>query len=290
MAGLAPGHRFTEHLVQLGDITFGLVDEAGVHWHCDSDDGWSGPDTRMDLSQREADHGAWPSPAYMAERVVTLAGRVFAPSRAAADEAFDRLLAAAALTDTVLTVHETVPKQLVVRRSGKPLIKRLTGTVLEYSLQVTAADPRRYATVEETGWTSLPFASGGLTPPLTPPVVSDAVTTSGEITATNTGSCETRLRFTVDGPVDGPTVFTQMPDGSVIPLLYSQALYEGDQLVIDTDTKTCMLNGYVSRRRFLTTPAGWPAIPPRSTVGVQFQARYYSSAALLTARWRSAWL
>ncbi|MFB7739565.1 hypothetical protein ACFC08_35500 [Streptomyces sp. NPDC056112] len=290
MAGLAPGYRFTEHLVQLGDITFGQVDGAGVHWHCESPDGWEGPETRQDQSQREADHGAWPAPAYLAERVVTLAGKVFAPSRAAADAAFEQLLSAAALTDTVLTVTETIPKQLTVRRSGKPLVKRLTATALEYSLQVTAVDPRRYATVEQYDTARLPITTGGLTPPLTPPLVSNAVTASGEITAANAGTFETRPVFVIDGPADRPEIVTQMPNGSVRFLTYSQSLYAGDQLVIDVDAKTCMLNGNVSRRRFLAVPSGWPVIPAKSAVTVQFRAAFYNSGANLTMRWRSAWM
>ncbi|MET9142454.1 hypothetical protein [Streptomyces sp. NPDC004042] len=290
MAGLAPGYRFTEHLIQLGDITFGQVDEAGVHWHCEKPEGWEGPETRMDLAQREADHGAWPSPAYLSERVITLSGKVFAPNRAACDEAFERLLAAAALTDTVLAVHETIPKQLVVRRSGKPLVQRLTGTVLEYSLLVTAADPRRYALDEQSGTTPLPSTTGGLVFPLAFPVSFSAVTVAGEIRAENTGSFETRPVLVIDGPVVAPTVFAQYDDGTVQRLAFSQALAAGDRLVIDTDAHSVILNGNAGRRRFLSVPSGWPVIPARSAVRFQFRSDTYSPTALLTARWRSAWI
>ncbi|MFJ5176723.1 hypothetical protein ACIP68_23160 [Streptomyces griseoviridis] len=290
MAGLAPGFRFTDHLITLGDITFGVVDDSGVHWHCAEDDGWAGPDVRMEVSQREADHGAWSAPAYLAERVITLAGKAFCPSQDVADDAFERLLAAASLTDTLLTVQETIPKQVTVRRSGKPLLKRLTATVLEFSLQLTAADPRRYAVTEQVGTTPLPSSTGGLTPPLTPPLVSDAVTVAGQINASNEGSIDTRPVFTIAGPAVSPQILTQMPDGSVRFLNYGDTLYDGDVLVIDTDAKTCVLNGNVSRRRFLSTPTGWPVIPARSAVAFQFRATYYNSGALLTARWRSAWI
>ncbi|MEU5091726.1 hypothetical protein [Streptomyces sp. NPDC021356] len=290
MAGLVAGYQFTEHLVQLGDIVFGQVDQAGVHWHCATLDGWEGPETRMDLAQREADHGAWPSPAYLSERVVTLAGKVFAPNRASADEAFERLLSAAALTDTVLMVNETIPKQLVVRRSGKPLVQRLTGTVLEFSLQVTAADPRRYGTDLQSRTTGLPVVSGGLTLPAATPWLLSAVQVAGQIDAVNTGGFETRPVLTITGPVVAPVVQAQMPDGSVRIMTYAQDLIAGDALVIDTDAHTVTLNGTASRRRFLTVPSGWPTIPAKSALTFFFQSTAYNSTATLTATWRSAWM
>jgi hypothetical protein len=76
----------------------------------------------------------------------------------------------------------------------------------------------------------------------------------------------------------------------VIPMTYSQDLGTGDRLVIDVGAKTVLLNGDVSRRRFLALPLGWPVIPPESTVSFRFTAATYNSTALLTVRWRSAWI
>jgi Phage tail protein len=274
----------------LGSVTLGAVDSAGVAWYLQTLEGWDSPDVRSEVTEREGDHGAWASPVYLGARPLTLGGTIVAPSRAALEVAMDQLRAAAALTDTVLTVWETVPKQATVRRSGRPLMQYITDTKATYSVMVTAADPRRYGIDLQSETTKLASSSGGLTPPVTPPLVSNAVTVSGQITAENEGDLATRALFTISGPVDGPQILTQMPDGSVVFLNYSQALVDGDQLVIDTDAKTCILNGVVSRRRFLTTPTGWPTIPAMSTIAVQFQARFYNSSALLTAQWRSAWM
>lgn len=275
----------------LSSVPLGGVDSAGVAWALQGMEGWDSAEVRAEFAEREADHGAWASPVYLGSRPITLSGTVTAPDRMALEDALDRLRAAVALTDTLLVVYElTTPKRAMVRRSGKPLFAYVTDRIATYSVMVTAADPRRYSTSLESETTNLPSSSGGLTPPLTPPLTSTAVTVSGEITAENEGTLETRAVFTIAGPADSPQILTSMPDGSVIFLNYTDILYSGDVLVIDTDAKTCILNGAVSRRRFLVTPTGWPTIPAESTVAVQFRAKYYNSSATLTAQWRSAWM
>jgi len=274
----------------LGTLRLGAVDSTGVAWFLQSLEGWDSPESRSEFTDREGDHGAWASPVYLGSRPLTLSGTIIAPTRDFLEAAMDRLRVASGLTDTVLTVWETVPKQTTVRRSGKPLMQYVTDTVATYSVMVTAADPRRYSTSLQSETTQLPSSSGGLTPPVTPPLTSTAVTVAGEITADNDGTFETRAIFTVTGPADSPQILTAMPDGSVVFLNYTDILFAGDVLVIDTDAKTCVLNGVVSRRRFLVTPTGWPTIPAQSEVAVQFRAKYYNSSATLTASWRSAWM
>lgn len=276
--------------VDLGTVALGAVDSDGVAWFLQAMEGWDSPENRSEVTEREGDHGAWASPVYLGSRPITLSGTIIAPSRTLLEGAMDQLRVAAGLDDTVLTVRETVPKQATVRRSGKPLMQYVTDTAATYSVMVTAADPRRYSTTLQSKSTMLPSSSGGLTPPVTPPLTSTAVTVSGEISAGNDGTFETRAVFTIAGPADSPQILTAMPDGSVIFLNYTDILYAGDVLVIDTDAKTCVLNGVVSRRRFLITPTGWPTIPALSTVACQFRARYYNSSATLTASWRSAWM
>lgn len=276
--------------VDLGDVPLGGVDTAGVAWPLGEFEGWDASESESEVQRREGGHGAWAAPVYLRERPMALSGSIIAPDRASLEEAMERARVAAGLTDTLLTVYESTPKQAQVRRSGKPIVRYVTDRIASYSLLVTAADPRRYDTVLQQGWTALPFASGGLTPPVTPPVVSNASSVSGEIAAFNAGTFSTCPVFVIDGPVDSPQVLAQMPDGSVVFLNYSQSLDVGEQLVIDTDAHTVVLNGNVSRRRFLSTPTGWPTLPAGASVSLQFRAMSYNSGARLTARWRSAWL
>ncbi|KOG84141.1 MULTISPECIES: phage distal tail protein [Streptomyces] len=274
----------------LGPLPLGAVDSSGVAWSLMKLDGWGSAAVRAEYQPREGDHGTWASPVYLGERPVTLAGTITAPDLAALDDAMERLRSAAALTDTPLVVHESIPKLVTVRRAGEPLLEYLTDQIASYSVLVTAADPRRYATVLQQGSTGLPVTTGGLTPPYAVPYTLAATTVAGQVDAYNEGSMDTRPTMTITGPVSRPTVFGQMPDGSVRMLMYGLDLADGDQLVIDTDAHTAILNGNVSRRRYLTTPQGWPTIPAGGAVSYQFRAAAYSPTALLTVRWRSAWM
>ncbi|MGW5582786.1 phage distal tail protein [Streptomyces sp. NPDC003857] len=274
----------------LGNLRLGAVDSLGVAWFLQTIEGWDSPEVRAELQDRESDHGSWFSPVYFGSRPVTLTGTVEALGRTTLQNAMDQLYAAASLTDTTLTVWDRNPTQATVRRSGKVLTQHASNRIATWSVLVTAADPRRYGVNLQTGTVGLPTSTGGLTPPLTPPLTSTAVTVSGEITAANQGTFETRPVFTITGPVTGPQIITQMPDGTIRFLIYTDSLLDGDQLVIDTDAKTCILNGSASRRRYLTVPSGWPVIPAGSETSIQFRAQSYNASALLTATWRSAWM
>jgi hypothetical protein len=274
----------------LGSLRFGAVDSVGVAWFLQGLEGWDSPEIRAEIQDRESDHGSWFSPVYLGARPITLTGTVDAPDRATLQDAMDRLYAAASLSDTTLTVWENTPKQATVRRSGKVLAQYVTDSIATYSILVTAADPRRYSTALQSGTTMLPTTTGGLTFPVTFPITYSATTVSGQITAVNLGTMETRPVLTVAGPVVAPSVAALYPDGTVKQLIYSQDLQSGDVLVIDTDAHTVTLNGAVSRRRFLTVPSGWPTLPPGSSVSYQFQSSTYNGTAMLTATWRSAWM
>jgi len=271
-------------------VDLGEVDADGTAWYLQTIRGWDSPGVRGEYTDREGDHGTWASPVYLGSRPVTLGGTVVAASQALLESAMEQLRAAAGLTDTVLTVWETTPKQATVRRSGDLLLEYVTDTKATFSVMVTAADPRRYDVTQQQGSTALPSTSGGLTLPATMPWTLSATAVAGQIIALNAGTFETRPVLVIDGPVSAPQILAQMPDGSARFLNYSQDLASGDELVIDTDAHTVTLNGVVSRRRFLTIPSDWPVIPAKSMVTFQFRAAAYNSSALLTARWRSAWI
>jgi hypothetical protein len=277
--------------VDLGTIPLGGVDAAGVYWALQTLDGWDSAEVRAEFSEREADHGAWANPVYLGSRPITLTGTVTAPDRVTLEDALERLRTAASLGDTTLVVYElTGSKQATVRRSGKPLMAYVTDRIATYSVLVTAGDPRRYSTTLQTGTTGLPATTGGLTFPVTFPITFSATSISGQINVVNAGSVDTRPVLTITGPVIAPVVSALYADGSLRQLVYSQDLVSGDVLTIDTDAHTVLLNGSVSRRRFMTVSAGWPTIPAGASVNFQFQSSTYNASAMLTATWRSAWM
>lgn len=284
-----PGTNLGGRRADLGIVPLGAVDGAGVAWHLQELEGWDSPEIRAGFSERDADHGSWASPVYLSHRPITLAGKIEASDLGALDGAIDQLTAAVALTDTVLVVYETVPKQATVRRSGKVLVRPITDRIAEYSLLLTAADPRRYATTLQSQSTGLPSVSGGLTLPATLPWTISTTVTGGAFTLTNDGSIATRPVFTVVGPADSPVIACTQPDGTVIQLAYSSTLGSGDTLIIDCDAHTVSLGG-VSRRRYLSALPYWPEILPASTLSVQWSAASYDPSALLTGTCRSAWM
>lgn len=287
--GFTPGQVLGGMRVDLGPVQFGVVDGAGVAWRIGVDglQGWDSPEIRTQLTQREADHGAWAGPTYLGERPVTLAGTITAPDGPALDGAIEQLLAAASITDTTLVVWESIPKQAVVRRSGKTVVQRVTDRIATYSVLVTAPDPRRYGTVQQSQTTALPSVTGGLVLPATLPWTLSAASVTGAIAAVNEGTVLTRPVLSIAGPVSPPQVAALYPDGTVRMLTYGLPLLAGEVLTIDTDAHTAMVGG-ASRRRWLQGP--WPDIPPTSSVLFQFLAATYSPTATLTATWRSAWI
>ncbi|MFD5676106.1 hypothetical protein [Streptomyces sp. NPDC127040] len=274
--------------VTLGSLDLLATDDAGVDWVITDVKGWDSPGVRAETAPRQADHGAWASPVYLDARPITLAGSIDAPTREALEAAIEQLIATVSLTDTTLTVGETIPKQATVRRSGQLLIERQGPYSATYSALVTAADPRRYSTTLQSQSTALPSTTGGLTVPVTLPIVISTTTVAGSITLVNEGSIATRPIFTVEGPVTNPTITVQYPDGTVRALLYSSALEAGNQLVIDTDLHSAVLNGTTSRRLYLS--GQWAEIPPGTSVEVGWYADTYDAAALLTGTVRSAWM
>lgn len=275
--------------VRLGSLELLATDDAGVDWVINDVKGWDSADVRAEVTSRLADHGVWASPVYLDARPLTLSGSIDAPTREGLDTAIDQLSVAVSLTDTTLTVGETIPKQVTVRRSGQILIEREGPYSARYSALVTAADPRRYSTTLQSQSAALPSVTGGLTLPITLPITITATTVSGTITLVNAGTIATRPVLTVRGPtVGGFTIVATLPNGTTTQQTYSDTLNSGDILVMDSSSRQVTLNGSVSRRLYLS--GTWPEIPPQSQVVFNWYSPTYDAAALLTGTVRSAWM
>lgn len=274
--------------VTLGTLELLATDDAGVDWVVTDLKGWDSAGIRAETTARQADHGAWASRVYLGARPITIVGSFDAPDMASRDASVEQLLAAASLADTLLVVGESVPKQAIVRRSGECLVQLRGPYCAEYSLLVTAPDPRRYSTVLQSQTTGLPSVTGGLVLPIVLPITFSTTSTGGAFTLTNEGTIATRPTFTVTGPAANFVISCTQPGGEITQLTYSDSIGVGDTLVIDTDAHTVMLNGTVSRRRYLS--GTWPEILPGSSLSVQWSALAYDAAAMLTGTCRSAWM
>jgi hypothetical protein len=280
-------------LYALGDIVFGAEDPYGVTWHVKNEDGWSSSSgTTAAIATREDADGAWPGPTRYGPRTVTLSGVAVAPK---AKDRFNAVCASA--TGDVLRVEERhLTRRATVQRNGQSTVGDTGMTAFQWAIQLTATDHRRYADALSTTASDLsgvgatsgrpyprryPLSYGGGDP-----------TKRGLITATNVGNTTAGGVLSVFGPITDPSV-TQMTTGRRLGM--SLVLNVGDQLDIDLDTHTVILNGFTSRRSFLTT-AQWFRLAPGDNL-LKFSGTQHLAAnpptipyPRVSLAYRSAWL
>lgn len=271
--------------VQLGDILCdNTTDAAGVLWICEDVQGWGSPGGTLQLTQRPAGHGSWAGDSYLKSRVMEVKGSLHAPDHATAVAALDRLYAAVSLDATPLVVTEAgLERMCMVRRQDDVLPTWESDTVVVWSAQVVAPDPRKYGP-EQTATTGLPSTVGGLVWPVTWPIRWDATAASGVISVYNAGKLATPARLVVAGPVPGPRVALV---GSGRELAWDLELADGQWLDVDTGEYTSLINGQVSRDGAMTS-RDWFELPP-GVSEIAFNAAVYNAAARLSVVWRSAW-
>lgn len=239
----------------LGDLTLDGVEASGVEWRSNPVLGWAGPPTTIAQGKKPRGHGAWVGTSYFDPRHVVLSGSVWAPTEELLEDAIDRLNVAAALTDTMLTVHTAAgSKWATVRREGEVLAPLTTPTFAEWSVQLFAPDPRKFG-AELTATTSLPSSTGGLTVPFTVPFTIDAVTASGQVSLTNPGNVTGPVRLRIDGPVVGPVV-THVGSGLALVFSTSLDLAAGEFVTVDLERHEVLAQGQTSRNGWVTG-RGW---------------------------------
>ena len=153
------------------------------------------------------------------------------------------------------------------------------------TIEMVATDPLVYANTESEASTTLPSAAGGLVFPIVFPRTYGASATGGSITCVNDGSFDTDPTFRIDGPATNPRI-ENLTAGKTIAV--NITLASGEFLLIDVKSRTVLLGGTTSRFSFLDTSSRWFSLAPGSN-SITFRAST-STAATLTARWRSAWL
>lgn len=156
------------------------------------------------------------------------------------------------------------------------------------TMQWVASDPRRYAVSESTSpVVGLPSPGiGGLVFPLTFPLTFGTPGIAGSTTVTNTGEVPTWPTYTITGPVTGPIITT---GGAVLRFRGDFDLALGQTAVIDTDTRSVLING-VARRDTLNLTEWVPLKAGVPTV-VQFGGQgVYDPAAGLVVSFRPAFI
>ena len=277
--------------VTLGDVFLPAytadrpVDANGVRWKLTKLDGWfDGWEGSGTVDQKSQADGAWVSPQYAGPRVVHLSGAMESTSWDAITRAWDRLLAQLPFRQlaplTVSTGEGTIADQTaLVRQHEKPVLDRVAFRAA-FSLSLLAPDPRKYATATQTTGLVLPFASGGIAPPLTPPVTVTGSTTTSQASLYNAGTVTSYPVLTITGPCP-PATIANLTTSEVRRVV--DAVPAGQTLVIDELAGTAVTDGQA--RRVLGTPLGLqPGINE-----VAFSASSYDAAAALSIAFRSAW-
>jgi hypothetical protein len=268
--------------VELGDLVLTATDAFGVDWLADTLTGWYGsPSSTIQLTQKPRAPGAWSSTSrQFTPRIITLAGAVYAPTPAALTDALNRLNAAASLNDTTLTVTENgVALLAIVARQDVVLTNRLSDYAATFSVQLVAADPRKFL-APLTATTRLPASSGGLIIPFAIPFDLSATSTSGMCALTNPGNITGPVKLRIDGPTTGPIV-THIGSGLALVFAASLTLASGDWIDIDMEAQTVLINGQNVSRNAYVTQRGWSGFEPGLNEW-DFSAVTYNAATLLT--------
>jgi hypothetical protein len=169
---------------------------------------------------------------------------------------------------------------------GKP---RLASTQLAPRLytdaRFVATDPRIYTAASLAPSTTFPTGgTGGLSFSAAAPFVFSGAGAGGSLDCTNSGTYETPYTITITGPVVAPVVEHSVQGRS---LSFTGTIAAGESLVIDSRSRTVLLNGTASRYSWLTTASQWFTLEPGPNA-IRFSGA--SGSGSCSIRYAPAWL
>lgn len=117
----------------------------GAEYTVSTWDGWrERPDVKRDPISRERADGDFPTPWQYEARYITLGGMIFAKSHEQMHHIEEQLNGLCATQREWLTIQGHGPTaSALVEPDGKPILKQITDTVLEFVLYFKANDPRK---------------------------------------------------------------------------------------------------------------------------------------------------
>jgi hypothetical protein len=236
-------------------------------------EGWYGVENvDLGMVKRPGAPGSFaPSQTFPGEKAISIEGDFFGASRAAGLQMREDL---SMLYNEGRPVRMTVADDL--RTTSRDVLIASVSfpwTIhqeFEFSIDMTADDPRRYG-AEVANETALAAPGTGFVWPAVWPIDWGTIGVSGRVTILNGGNTETMSRFVVDNG--------EMPDGFEIVnvttgqrLVYLGPVVSGTAITLDTETRTATIGASAPGSPFLASPQWW-AVPPRSSVELQFLAR-----------------
>jgi len=249
-------------------------------------EGWnSGSPIRRSKSDLMGQHGTHAERGYRDERVITVNGHHVAADRAAAAAYVDALNAYLGDgTEGLFRVDDASlgPRWAEVYLAGGTEVAWSGGVDVGFQVNMVAPDPRKYGTAYTSPATGIQQAGKGLTYPLFGAPKYGVLNigaggVNGRVQATNTGSADTGVLFTVTA--DYANKFTITEIGSERRLVYEGLLTTGQSLTLNSGNGQVSLDGTAPRETNLTV-AEWSRLDPYASGSWLFEAPDSLNAAL----------
>lgn len=276
-----------------GGTFTGSVDANGTAWWITGVKGWRDrPAPRTADTDRQADHGSFDAPSYLPARIISVEGFAEATTETLGYLSADIMASVCSDTAVLYPLVVTEPgrpnRRCNVRLSAETLVGEPYGAsngTFDWSLQLRAPDPRRYADAETDIVLTLPTGAGtGLIPPLTPPILIPSGVATNVATAVNDGTFATRPVVSFFGPVTNPAIANLT---TARTLAFNLDILAGDTVTVDFDAKSVLLNGEVSRAYAIAPGSAWFDLQPGNN-DIQYAASAGTGQATIT--YRSAWI
>jgi hypothetical protein len=275
----------------IGGLSFNAVDDQGATWRAGSSQGWyDDPDLTLNDQLAPHNHGSYWAKSYNQPRTIVLPGSYDGSSVASALAARDALsgLFADGGQKTLTVADNGITRTALVGKGARSKITPVVANHFLFQLTWRANDPRKYGTpsVNTTGMASgsggLDWITGGGLNWITGGGLNWGSTVStGQVSATNTGTADTWPTFTIaanGGTIVNPAI-TDV-SGSVMSFAFTMS--GTDVLVISMNplSRYAQLNG--TDRMGLATSAQWWDVAPGATDVASFGAQSFSGTPSLT--------
>jgi hypothetical protein len=241
----------TSIVVNVGDDS-GLLGDTVIH--VDDFKGWygGGSGVRKSAKSRLIAHGQFAERGYRDASLITLDGIAWAPDRAGGAKLVDLLSSLLADgNEGTLTVNDPDMGTRAAKVSlyGPPKITWDTNTDVEFSIDMLAADPRKYSPIRYSS-TGTAVGGSGLALPLFASGVLDFGSSSGStgmVTLVNNGTADASPVFQVFGYAPGFTITRTGSGGTGARIVYGDTVQTGSYVLIDSSDGSVMLDGYNDR-------------------------------------------
>lgn len=256
-------------MIQLGSIAF--LDFATSGWvYSDLIDWFGATDDKVPNDERPSGIGSFDVDEVLrASKAISFEAIYLGSSSAEVEDAADQIAAVGSRGPVLMTVatdRGASWRWVSVRASS--VEDNHQASEIKVSVDCLARDPRRYA---DAGWASTAPAttgSGRVWPAVWPKVWPGTGAVAGRFGLNNYGRAPSSPSFRINGPVPSSALFTAIDTGARIG--FGRSIPSGSQVVIDTATKTALLDGSADVSRWLQYRE-WEDIAELSSKTYQFE-------------------